>query len=483
MKNQHHGMKALNGLPDLCTAGRMRSNKFGRMLPGASPLYIDPDALSAIGAADGPMKATGAAKKTDNIPVAHVFFGQFIDHDITLDLISSFDSVNVANEIENFRTPTLDLDCIYGDGPEGSPFLYYHDQPAFNGQKLITGADKDGTTPEEQGDLARTSHGRAIIGDPRNDENRIISQLQLRMILFHNRVIDELHGNVDDGELFEAARETVTRHYQWVVLHDFLKAMVGKPLIDDILGSGRKLYQPEHCDFNAAYGHSPFIPVEFSVAAYRFGHSMVPQRIQIRPGEPAFDLFGPTLGLGFKPVKDIKEIVHWPQLLDLSDNTVDRTDQLDVMMAKDLLELPFVGDGDEQSLATRNLKRGQAFRLPSGEFVASLCDRSETEIGRVTTAAKKLAKDAGHEGALDAGTPLWLYILLEASKTGQETSPGTFKKGEGLGPVGGRIVAETMIGILELDDHSILGGNRNWSPQSVPLKPGGLHTLLDILTF
>ncbi|MCJ2180586.1 peroxidase family protein [Novosphingobium album (ex Hu et al. 2023)] len=462
----------------------MRSDRFGRILPSAPPLYIDPQALEAIGAKNGPMQHSGAALKTQAVPVAHIFFGQFIDHDITLDVTSSFARLDRAEDTTNVRTPTLDLDCIYGDGPEGSPFLYYHQQPKYNGVKLLTGADMPSATPEQAEDLMRSPHGRAIIGDPRNDENRIVSQLQLGMIRFHNKVVDHFDAaGVSGGELFETAYRAVRWHYQWIVVNDFLKAVVGAPLLADILGHGRKIYRPEHCTFNAAYGGGPFIPVEFSVAAYRFGHSMIPQRIQIQPGKPALEVFGPTLGLGFSPLTDPDAVVNWKQVLDLSDPTVDHADQLDAKLAKDLLDLPFVGAGGVKSLAVRNLLRGQAFLLPSGESVAETCERTVAEIAAVSAKAKALAASAGHAGALDAGTPLWLYILIEAGEIGQEKSPGTFVKGEGLGPVGGRIVAETLIGLQELDPHSYLGSDRSWSPATAPLKSGGVTTLLDLMTY
>lgn len=481
-KIQHHGMKALDGLPKLCNAGIFRADRFGRMLPDAPPLYIDPQHLSAIGRNDGPMKQQGSAAKTKNIPVGHIFFGQFIDHDITLDLTSSFARLDRPEDTTNFRTPTLDLDCIYGDGPEGSPYLYFSGQTEFNGAKLLTGADQPGAFPFAADDLLRSPHGRAVIGDPRNDENRVISQLQLAMIRFHNKVCDHLAAEGVGEHLFESARRFVRWHYQWVVVNDFLRSLVGQPLLADIFGNGRRLYRPEHCKFNAHFGGSPFIPVEFSAAAYRFGHSMIPQRIQIQAGKPAVDVFGPTLGIGFKPVDSDKAVVEWPQLLDLNDATVDRADKLDMQMADDLLQLPFLDADDQRSLATRNLLRGQAFRLPSGEYVARLCERPGDEIEAVTNLARSTAADATPPADLAAGTPLWLYLLAEASAIGQEVSPGTFETGEGLGPVGGRLVAETLVGLLELDDSSYLGSNRNWSPQDAE-HAIGVTSLIEMLSY
>lgn len=487
----HHGMKGLAGLHEMCAPTINRSDRFGRMLPSLPALYTNPQLLAAIGAKNGPMKSSGAAQKAVSVPVGQIFFGQFIDHDLTLDLTSSFARLDRPEETTNFRTPTFDLDCIFGNGPDGSPYLYWSGQSgankAYNGVKLLTGADQPGATSLMQQDLARSAHGRAVIGDPRNDENRIISQLQLAMIRCCNKVAEHLHTTrgLSEGDLFAETRRITTWHYQWVVVNDFLTTIAGKPLVENILGCGRKIYRPESCQFGQHYGTDPYIPVEFSVAAYRFGHSMIPQRIQIQPSKPALEVFGATLGMGFSPLTDPDAVVHWPQLLDLTNPSVDRADKLDAKLAKDLLDLPFVPAAGVRSLATRNLLRGQAFRLPSGEKIAEACDRPTAEISQVTNKAQALAAAAMPGADLSAGTPLWLYILVEAGEIGRETNPGTFDKGEGLGPVGGRIVAETLIGLLELDKASYLGRDRSWSPASVEdkLGPSGLFSLLDMLTF
>ena len=152
------------------------------------------------------------------VAVGQAFFGQLIDHDITLDLTSGFSRLDAPEETQNFRTPSLDLDCVYGAGPEGSPFLYWNapskPDSEFNGVKLVTGADVPGASAQAKQDLVRSAHGRAIIGDPRNDENRVISQLQLGFIRFHNRVTETLHGaGLRDEELRRTCRRVVTWHY------------------------------------------------------------------------------------------------------------------------------------------------------------------------------------------------------------------------------------------------------------------------------
>jgi len=242
----HHGMSALYA-DVLCRYNHVQQDgdRFGRMFGALPPLYTDPDVLKAIGAAKGPMLASARAAKTKTVPVGHVFFGQFIDHDITLDVASSLQAVNDPAEIQNTRTPTLDLDCVYGSGPEASNYLY-ENKGEFKGVKLVHGKN----------DLQRNGQGVALIGDFRNDENRIVSQLQLGMIRLHNFFCDELSGEHSGHDLFVAARQATTWHYQWAVVNDFLVHMCGEHVVQDILSNGRQYYTPK----------TPFIPVEFSVA-------------------------------------------------------------------------------------------------------------------------------------------------------------------------------------------------------------------------
>ena len=138
---------------------------------------------------------------------------------------------------------------------------------------------------------------------------------------------------------------------------------------------------------------------------------------------------------------------------------VQRAEKMNTKLATDLLDLPFVGAGDESSLATRNLLRSNSFLLPGGDKIAGEMGRSEAEIETVMNLVAAISGDRITEGA-----PLWLYILAEAEAIGRLDANLQGEQNEGLGPVGGRIVAEVLIGLLELDEHSWLGGNRNWSP-------------------
>lgn len=471
----HHGMNSMHGIKAMHTNNPNHEGRFGRMFNQLNANYNPPEELSKLGRQGGPMDGGGSRNRSSTIPMGTVFLGQFIDHDITLDTTSGLDRVNDENATQNFRTPALDLDSIYGAGPEANAFLYKDEL------YLLTGAD--GTALANQSanhrdnDLVRSSTGTAIIGDPRNDENRIISQMQLAFINFHNHVVDHLiqEDNISAAalkrpsvrkELFEHARELVVWHYQWIILNEFLPLVIGKPMVNQILGQGRKFYTPKRA----------FIPIEFSAAAFRFGHSLAPQRLKVQVGQTHdFELFGATLGFGFSPISDDKQVVDWKTMFEIdASNPSQRTDTLDTKLPSDLLELPFIREG-EKSLATRNLLRGQSFLLPSGENVARHIGVDQLDVDKVLSHIT--ANTAGLD--LSNGVPLWYYILAEAECLGRNDSDGN-KPGEGLGPVGGTIVGETLIGLLEKDTMSFLSKNRNWSPT---LGSAATFSMAELLTF
>jgi hypothetical protein len=186
------------------------------------------------------------------------FFGQFVDHDITFDVASTLGVPTEPSTSPNSRTPSLDLDSVYGQGPVASSQLY---DPSDTAKLRI----ESGGLFE---DLARSGDGTAILPDPRNDENLIIAGLQCAFICFHNNAVDWARANGHDGPgAFAEARRLTTWHYHWVMLDQFLPQIVGQALVDEVLRRGGRFYKPKEGE--------AFMPVEFEAAAYRFGHSMV----------------------------------------------------------------------------------------------------------------------------------------------------------------------------------------------------------------
>src|SRR5258708_889299 len=270
--------------------------RFGRMFPELAParygdtLQEDEALMRAIAEtmikqdAGAPIDEAEPVDENPDIPAGYTYFGQFIDHDITFDTASSLDRDNDPAAVEDFRTARLDLDSVYGRGPIDQPYLY---NPDFT---IKLGADRTPAylNPARRFDVQRAPAdisgetgaaecARAIIGDPRNDENSIVVQIHALWQRVHNKVMAELakptdlRGQITGKETFDTAQRQVPWHYQWVVLHDFLRRIVRDRMFGAVFNKGKpdlQFYRPDDPRY-------PYMPVEFSVAAYRFGHSMV----------------------------------------------------------------------------------------------------------------------------------------------------------------------------------------------------------------
>ncbi len=448
--------------------------RFGRLFPSLVPFLPDTQAvrksLLTLGELGGIMDA--GADNPDNpsvLPAGFTFLGQFLDHDLTFDPTSSLERQNDPESIVNFRTPGFELDSVYGSGPAASPHLY-DNSPNGRGIKFLI-EKLDPTNAESKDDLPRNSQNTALIGDPRNDENTILSQLHLAFLKFHNAVIDKViaDGITDPTQAFAEAQRLVRWHYQWIVLHEFLPHIVGEQLVQDILKNGRKFYN---------WRNEPFIPVEFSVAAYRFGHS------QVRPGYVVNNGFRAAM-FGTDPAnpgpdpdnlaggkRALRRFVEWHRFfqIDGSPEPDNISKKIDSKISSALFQLPFsaiAGLSDNpSSLAQRNLLRHLTFSLPSGQALAkAMC------IEPLTNNDLKDLKDLGVQ--MEQKTPLWFYILKEAELRAE---------GRTLGPVGGRIVAEVFIGLLEGDRLSFLRADPTWHP-TLPVNAEEKFGIVSLLKF
>lgn len=481
--NPHHGSAGRSPTRDFLDtlSGHDDPGKFGRMFPGLPGLHVEEDALRAL--ADAMMDTGGQSGDNPNIPAGFTYLGQFIDHDITLDLTSLGEKMRDPRAVKNFRTPSLDLDSIYGRGPDGSPHMYARDpssrrtSPKFLIGKNIT-VDFGGVTGDFRNDLPRSPEGQALIGDHRNDENLLVAQMHLAFLKFHNKVVDMLEGQGVEAEaLFEQARQTVTWHYQWLVLHDFLGRLTMPGMVDKILHEGRKFYR---------FKVLPYMPVEFSGAAYRLGHSMVRQLYshnRVFDPTPFAPLFGFT-GLSGQIIGDLATppfnaplpvshlpsnwIIDWRRFFEVDGSGLTQPSRkLDGFLAEELHTLP---SGD--NLAFLNLRRGVHQGLPSGQAIAEAMGIADPITADELASGDDGAVAAAH--GLHMQTPLWYYILKEAAIKGG---------GERLGPVGSTIVAEVLVGLVHGDQQSYLWlKGPGWTP-TLPSATAGNFTMADMLNF
>ncbi len=446
-----------------------RSASVSAVDPDVEPPPLDDLGLGLVDPAVlelAPAPEAAAKELPYEYPAAgYTYLGQFVDHDITFDPASRLGHDNDPRALVNFRTPRFDLDSLYGSGPQDQPFLYDW-QRSPRGVKLLVGHNWQDLSlePEERDaevDLPRNQQGRALIGDARNDENLIVSQLHLVFVKFHNEVVDhicETEGHPRGTALFEEARRVVRWHYQWVVVHDFLEQFVGRAMAREVLND-RDEGQPPRIQRTFFRWHGePYVPVEFSGAAFRCGHSMVRDNYQLTVAGPD--------SIPILHVPDSKEprhlggfrrlpaglVIDWEMFFRTTATQPLTRLLLDPSLTRELLHLPRRGG----SLVRLNLERGRALGLPAGVDVANALgypplDQDELELGPMTSLIEERSRQA-----LLRATPLWYYVLCEAWARGHH--------GIHLGEVGGRIVAEVLVGLLEGDPQSYVRQWPNWKP-------------------
>ncbi|GAB4084974.1 heme peroxidase family protein [Myceligenerans cantabricum] len=523
-------------------------------LPALDP-EATKEALQRLGA--GMVESADPGPRESTIPVVYTYWGQFVDHDVTLFLAGAeaaadeaaadgaaetgepqeayrgpgrhpgaghdgppplgdivddpfevFSPGEVRRRLRNARRPLLDLDSLYGSGPR---FPGEKDHGGTRSEAAyVPGSAKlrlgrlgdlgEGFTPvapagDQQRDLPRDADGHAIVPDARNDENMLVAQFHVAMIRFHNAVVDWLAEHRPrlarrPRDLFTEARELVRHHYQWLLVHDFLRTLTKPGVLDAVLADGARLFHP---------ARRVAMPVEFAAAAFRFGHSLVRETNELNvnfstgaPSGPATlgQLFTMTGGGGLSAdpsapgtALPAQFAVDWTRLTDHGDPNPDHMSRrLDPFVADGLANLRNEGNGlpDRirgllKHLAQRNLLRGYQHAVPTGEAAAAA-------LGVTPLTHAELRRGATPEvaAALDelGATPLWYYVLKEADVQGN----GNF-----LGDVGSRVLAETFVYLLQVDDDAYTRrhGGAPWSPASgVRLDDGRpITTIVDLLRF
>lgn len=399
-------------------------------------------------------------------PAGTTFMGQFIDHDITFDATSRLGVPAEPRRSPNSRVPALDLDSVYGRGPVADPQLY---DPADRAKFLVS----SGGLFE---DLPRAENMTAIIADPRNDENLMIAGLHAAFLLFHNRAVDlvRAQGGSDAATVFHEARRLLTWHYQWIVLHEILPSFVGPAMVDEVLRERRRFYHPGD-------EASAFVPVEFQAAAYRFGHSLVRPSYRANlhgdNGAPFFGMIFDPAGEGQPDPVDLRggararrRFIGWQTFFDFGDGELKPRKRIDTRLSTPLFHLPLgaIPDGTPPTaLPQRTLLRHLTWGLPSGQRVAEV-------MGAPVLGPSNFPELARYRLGLEHSTPLFYYVLREAE---------LLADGQHLGPVGGRIVAEVIIGLLQVDRDGYLSARPAWTPTLPSAAGPGRFRMTDLLRF
>jgi hypothetical protein len=445
------------------------------------------------------------------VSAAYTYFGQFVDHDISFEKsaqpgmkppiekdLKPMSVQEIKERTENLRTGVLELDSIYNlpavrePEPDG-PRMKVGEVSLVGGRPPNKDVENDLPRRGRSNDIALDR--MALIGDPRNDENTIIAQLHVAFLHAHNSILEEMNPPAR----FRKAKRRLRRHFQYIVLHDFLKQIADPTIVDDVIENGNRVFTPADED-------ELFMPLEFAVAAYRFGHSMIRAQYDFNlnfntsnpPGAPLAFLFhftalsgqlGEELGLQEPDTDTLPEnwIIEWENFFDPEGGIPrSRARRIDTQIVEPLQHLRSMKGEEEPglaaSLAVRNLLRGYQLRMPTGQAVARALQQRLQGIRDIPVLtgqqiSKGAATDEQREVLQNSGflerTPLWYYILAEAA---------FLRKGRRLGPVGSTIVAEVLVGLVRLSPDSILAPGLDWKP-NLPSEEPGKFTLADLLRF
>lgn len=428
-----------------------------------------------------------------NIPAVFTYLGQFIDHDITartdretgVSEIAGTDSNAaeiaptppevVVQNLKNGRRPQLDLDSVYGDGPGllGSGVAGSKTQAEFlydPSTLLLNVQEGEGFI-----DLPRVQRA-AQIGDMRNDENVMISQMHAAFLKFHNAIACSLPETLSPEQRYVQARQLVRWAYQYVVVNDYLNAVCASAIVGDVLLNGPRFYRP---GFNDG---ALFMPLEFSVAGFRFGHSMIRPFYQLNRDTQAIimNLLGVARERRAENGKEdlleesygqyrlkSKFMVDWENFVAFvsEEPVTNRARIIDPKIARGLFNMQLDGAPPNtmlSHLAQRNLLRGYSLSVPTGQAIARAMGYDPLdEAELIHNEADEAIREAIEEGGFGNRTPLWYYLLKEAAVQTQ---------GNSLGAVGSTLVAETLIGLVKLDPNSYLNNAHHPAVQ-----PDGIH--------
>lgn len=465
-----------------------------------------------------PLESEQDDEENFGMSAGYSYLGQFIDHDLTLNPIQHFGPIVRGSPATNLRTARLDLDCIYGRGPADQPYLYHDD-----GRRLLVGRALTRAGVRSAAHDHPRLNGRAILGDKRNDENVLVSQMHGVFVAFHNRVAQD-----NPRASFEELRAIVTLHYQWIILTDFLPKLLEPDVLPALLpgfGVGGRVSRATPMLTFASDLKPGQIPLEFTDAAYRFGHSLIrsvyrlntemrgtEEQQKTNPGlSGRRQIFAASHYAGLNGFREYPEdwAIDWKLYFEIDRKLDYRTvaegakrvqasykidsslvnplahlpefsmpgDQM--ALTRDKNGLPVVQKGQVANLALRNLLRGVQDQLPSGEDVARAMGIepipiTELKVGRADLEGLKSNRSVAQYGeSFSKATPLWFYILSEAqygwSQKALQMSNASAEQVNAiptrLGPVGGQLVAQTFIALLKNDPKSILYAGEKWKPQ------------------
>ena len=432
------------------------------------------------------------------IPAAFTYLGQFIDHDLTArtDRDSATTAIGngertdpvdpdvVVRKLMNGRRSQFDLDSVFGDGPALAGVAHMSSSESdqlYKADKTLKVFESGGRVDLPERAPVTGLDGKitnaATVADMRNDENINVSQLHTAFLKFYNAIHAGVAGS--NVEKYVRARQLVRWAYQYIVINDYLRQVCDSNIVLDTFANGPRFYG------DMAGRSGAFMPLEFSVAGFRFAHSM------IRPFYTLNATSGPVevmklLGVNgnatnFDPVDHqlvAGRVIEWKNFVGA---TAQHARLIDTRIAKGLFNLPFRPAGDPilTNLARSNLFRGYNLSIPTGQAVADGFGVSFLTPDEITTGEFGAIKTIVEASYFHHRTPLWYYVLREAAVQ---------QGGKKLGEVGSRIVCETIIGSMKQDSNSYLNNTHDGAVTNAGIVVGSgaggtIATLVDLLKF
>lgn len=517
---EHPGATTMTAPPPVAAADPF--GKFRYYFPDAEAIDADASTLQKLDALANAMVEPTGDPLTDNgrLPAILTYFGQFIDHDITANTdretatsmiegnITPLDRGAVTASLGNLRDGSLALDSLYGDTAGQSDFanklagLMRHPtlrdkmrlgtassvgghrpplpaDPAVDLPRLgllldrgeLTLAELQALPPELRGNFLESDgtpiRARAIVGDGRNDENLVVAQTHTAMLRFHNRLHDVAGGS------FEDARRRTRWHYQWLVANAYLPMVCDPDIVRETAADGAPLYSAFFAAHGAAGSAKMPMPLEFSVAAFRFGHSMIRGAYdynrffgESKNGSPTdgadapFDLLFAFTGNGrmFGIADKLPQnwIIDWERFVKIDAGRPQRAARkIDTFLAPPLSNMRNEAAGVFKHLAQRNLRRGYRLKIATAQGAIAALQAVGITVEPLTTAELHSGATgaAVQSGGFTDRTPLWFYLLKEAELRAN---------GQHLGPLGSYLVANTLLGLIFKDDSAY--HQAGWSP-------------------
>lgn len=449
------------------------NDHFGRLVPDNPAAKFNDSDLTTVAKFITETKHVQNVFGTQNpsqdesdIDAGYTYVGQFIDHDITLDprpdsLTGDIDPWSLVNS----RTPQFDLDSVYGNGPAGSPQLYEAD-----GMNLKLGARQTGSESDpEARDLLRGSNGQAMLGDGRNDENKIVASFHSIVTRFHNKIVRDIKKakpGASASQVFEEARQQVRWYYQWAVLTDFLPTMSSQSTVAQTASYNGSRWTTNLKWYDSCRGS---IPTEFAVASYRW-HTMVRDDYVVNDNindKPIFNgSFDPRANLAGGQPAPTDFGFDWDYFFTGGNEAVQKAYKFDNSLVPALGILPPDAAGrGPVNLSERNLLRGNQLRLPSGQDMARslgvpVLRDDQIIVGPALGIGANTKALTEFSAAFAGKAPLWTYLAAESVNQKYTVKNGRIVWGDSkslrLGPTGAAIVNETIIGLMANDPNSVI---------------------------